>query len=124
MTSPMRIGLQIPNFNLPDVAPEQIYDKLTDIATTAEASGFESIWLMDHLFQISAFGPQENWMLEGNVGLMAIAARTEKAHVGLLVGGVTYRNPALLAKQTTTLDVLSRGRAILGLGAGWFEAEH
>jgi len=124
MTSPIRIGLQIPDFNLPDVAPDQIYDKLSQIATTAEASGFESIWLMDHLFQISAFGPMDNWMLEGNVGLMALAARTQKAHLGLLVGGVTYRNPALLAKQTTTLDVLSGGRAILGLGAGWFEAEH
>lgn len=124
MANHARIGLQIPDFNFPHVTPEQLYDKLSEIATTAESSGFESLWMMDHLFQISAFGPFENWMLEGNMGLMALAARTRHAHLGLLVGGVTYRNPALLAKQTTTLDVLSGGRAILGLGAGWFEAEH
>jgi F420-dependent oxidoreductase-like protein len=122
--SPLQIGLQIPNFNYPDVAPEQLYDKLGDIATTAEASGFESIWVMDHLNQIPGVGPMENWMLEGNVALMALAARTQKLHVGLMVGGVTYRNPAFLAKQTTTIDVLSGGRAILGIGAAWFEAEH
>jgi F420-dependent oxidoreductase-like protein len=122
--SPLQIGLQIPNFNYPDVAPEQLYGKLGDIATTAEASGFESIWVMDHLNQIPGVGPMENWMLEGNVALMALAARTEKLHVGLMVGGVTYRNPAFLAKQTTTIDVLSGGRAILGIGAAWFEAEH
>ncbi len=124
MPSPIRIGLQIPNFNFPDVGPEQLYDTLTDIATTAEDSGFESIWVMDHLNQIPGVGPMENWMLEGNVTLMALAARTQKLHVGLMVGGVTYRNPAFLAKQTTTIDVLSGGRAILGIGAAWFEAEH
>jgi F420-dependent oxidoreductase-like protein len=124
MPSPIRIGLQIPNFNFPDVAPEQLYDTLTDIATTAERSGFESIWVMDHLNQIPGVGPVENWMLEGNVALMALAARTQKLHVGLMVGGVTYRNPAYFAKMTTTIDVLSGGRAIFGIGAAWFEAEH
>ena len=124
MPSPIRIGLQIPNFNFPGVAPEQLYDKLTDIAQTAERSGFESIWVMDHLNQIPGVGPMENWMLEGNVALMALAARTQKLHVGLMVGGVTYRNPAFFAKQTTTIDVLSGGRAIFGIGAAWFEAEH
>ena len=124
MASPIRIGLQLTDFNLPGVRAEQLYDRLTEIATTAEASGFESLWLMDHLFQISAFGPPGHWMLEGNIGMMALAARTERLHLGLLVGGVTYRNPALLAKQTTTIDVLSGGRAILGLGAAWYEAEH
>jgi alkanesulfonate monooxygenase SsuD/methylene tetrahydromethanopterin reductase-like flavin-dependent oxidoreductase (luciferase family) len=79
---------------------------------------------MDHLNQIPGVGPMENWMLEGNVALMALAARTEKLHVGLMVGGVTYRNPAFFAKQTTTIDVLSGGRAIFGIGAAWFEAEH
>jgi F420-dependent oxidoreductase-like protein len=124
MPSPIRIGLQIPNFNLPGVAPEQLYDTLTDIATTAERSGFQSIWVMDHLNQIPGVGPMEHWMLEGNVALMALAARTQKLHVGLMVGGVTYRNPAFFAKQTTTIDVLSGGRAIFGIGAAWFEAEH
>jgi F420-dependent oxidoreductase-like protein len=124
MPSPIRIGLQIPNFNFPGVGPEQLYDTLTDIATTAERSGFESIWVMDHLNQIPGVGPMEHWMLEGNVALMALAARTQKLHVGLMVGGVTYRNPAFFAKQTTTIDVLSGGRAIFGIGAAWFEAEH
>ena len=123
-SSPMRIGLQIPNFNFPGVGPEDLLDTLTGIATTAESSGFESVWVMDHLNQIPGVGPLENWMLEGNVALAALAARTSKAHLGLMVGGVTYRNPALLAKMTTTLDVLSGGRAILGLGAAWFEHEH
>ena len=123
-SSPMRIGLQIPNFNFPGVGPEDLLDTLTGIATTAESSGFESVWVMDHLNQIPGVGPIDNWMLEGNVALSALAARTSKAHLGLMVGGVTYRNPALLAKMTTTLDVLSGGRAILGLGAAWFEHEH
>jgi F420-dependent oxidoreductase-like protein len=122
--SPMRVGLQIPNFNFPGVGPEDLLDTLTGVATTAESSGFESVWVMDHLNQIPGVGPIDNWMLEGNVALAALAARTSKAHLGLMVGGVTYRNPALLAKQTTTLDVLSGGRAILGLGAAWFEYEH
>ena len=122
--SPVRVGLQIPNFNFPGVGPEDLLDTLTGVATTAESSGFESVWVMDHLNQIPGVGPIDNWMLEGNVALAALAARTSKAHLGLMVGGVTYRNPALLAKQTTTLDVLSGGRAILGLGAAWFEYEH
>jgi len=124
MPSPIRLGLQIPNFNFPDVDPEQLYDTLTDIAQTAERAGFQSVWVMDHLNQIPGVGPMENWMLEGNVALMALAARTEKLHVGLMVGGVTYRNPAYFAKMTTTIDVLSGGRAIFGIGAAWFEAEH
>ena len=79
---------------------------------------------MDHLNQIPGVGPPENWMLEGNATLAALAGRTERAQLGLMVGGVTYRNPALLAKTTTTIDVLSGGRAVLGIGAAWFEAEH
>jgi F420-dependent oxidoreductase-like protein len=124
LAAPFRIGLQIPNFNYPGVDPEQLFDKLTDIARTAESSGFDSVWVMDHLNQIPGVGPPENWMLEGNVTLAALAGRTERVHLGLMVGGVTYRNPALLAKVTTTIDVLSGGRAVLGIGAAWFEAEH
>ena len=95
-----------------------------EIATAAEESGFSSISLMDHLHQIGPVGPPENYMFDGNTMLAAIAARTSSIHLGLLVGGVTYRNPALVAKITTTLDIISGGRAVLGLGAAWFEEEH
>ena len=95
-----------------------------EIARTAEDSGFSSVTVMDHLHQIPPVGPRTNFMLEGNTILAGIAARTSTVTVGLLVGGVTYRNPALLAKITTTLDIISGGRAILGLGAAWFEEEH
>jgi F420-dependent oxidoreductase-like protein len=117
------VGLQIPNFNLPGVAPEGLLDSLTGIATTAESAGFDSLFVMDHLNQIPNMGPPDNWMLEGNTALAVLAGRTSTLNLGLMVGGVTYRNPALLAKITTTLDVLSGGRAILGIGAAWFEAE-
>jgi F420-dependent oxidoreductase-like protein len=122
--APARVGLQIPSFNFPGVAPEQLLDKLTEIATTAESAGFDSVWVMDHLNQIPGVGPMDHWMIEGNTALAALAARTTKLHLGLMVGGVTYRNPALMAKITTSLDVLSGGRAVLGIGAAWFEAEH
>jgi F420-dependent oxidoreductase-like protein len=124
MRAPIRLGLQIPNFNFPDVSDEQLFERLVEIATTAEASGFDSIFVMDHLHQIAGVGPRTNWMLEGNTVLGGLAARTERLNLGLLVGGVTYRNPALLAKITTTLDVISGGRALLGIGAAWNEEEH
>jgi F420-dependent oxidoreductase-like protein len=124
MRAPIRLGLQVPNFNFPDTKPEQLLDRLAGIASTAEAAGFDSLFVMDHLHQIPGVGPQTGWMLEGNTALAALAARTSTLNLGLLVGGVTYRNPALIAKITTTLDVLSGGRAILGIGAAWFEDEH
>src|SRR3954454_17283665 len=124
MRAPFQLDLHVPNFNWPDTPPEAFFDKLVEIATTAESSGFSSISMMDHLHQIPPVGPPENWMMEGNAILAALAARTSAIHLGLLVGGVTYRNPALLAKITTTIDVLSGGRAILGIGAAWFEGEH
>jgi F420-dependent oxidoreductase-like protein len=80
--------------------------------------------MMDHLHQIPGVGPAENWMMEGNAILAALGARTSTIHLGLLVGGVTYRNPALVAKMTTTIDIISGGRAVLGIGAAWYEAEH
>ena len=79
---------------------------------------------MDHYHQIPSVGPPENWMFEGNTMLAGIAARTQTIAVGLLVGGVTYRNPAYHAKVTTTLDIISGGRAFHGIGAAWFEGEH
>jgi F420-dependent oxidoreductase-like protein len=124
MKAPIRLGLQIPNFNLSGATPETLFERVVELAETAEQSGFDSVFVMDHLHQIMSMGPPENWMLEGNTLLAGLAARTSKVNLGLLVGGVTYRNPALLAKITTTLDVISSGRAILGIGAAWFEGEH
>ena len=124
MRLPISLDLHLPNFNYPDVGPDQLFEKLIDIAKTAEDSGFSSISLMDHLHQISGVGPPENWMMEGSTMLAGIAARTERLTLGLLVGSVTYRNPTLAAKTTTTLDIISGGRAWHGIGAGWFEQEH
>ncbi|MFN8204736.1 MAG: TIGR03560 family F420-dependent LLM class oxidoreductase [Solirubrobacteraceae bacterium] len=124
MRAPIQLDLHLPNFNYPDVGPQQLLDKLTEIVRTAEDAGFTSVTLMDHLHQIPGVGPRTNWMLEGNAAIAALAARTSRIHLGLLVGGVMYRNPAFMAKATTTIDVLSGGRAFLGLGAAWFEEEH
>ena len=124
MRAPFQLDLHVPNFNWPDTPPKAFFNKLVDIATTAESSGFSSISMMDHLHQIPPVGPPENWMMEGNTILAALAARTSSIHLGLLVGGVTYRNPAIVAKLTTTIDIISGGRAVLGLGAAWFEEEH
>jgi F420-dependent oxidoreductase-like protein len=124
MRAPITLDLHLPNFNYPDTGPEQVFERLVEIASTAERSGFSSISLMDHLHQIPGVGPQTNWMFEGNTMLAALGARTSELTLGLLVGGVTYRNPALHAKIATTLDIISGGRAWLGLGAAWFEDEH
>ena len=119
LRAPIRLGLQIPNFNFPGVSEEDLFERLSDIATTAESSGFDTVLVMDHLHQIGGVGPPQNWMLEGNTILPALAARTNRVNLSLLVGAVTYRNPAFHAKVTTTLDVISGGRAIHGIGAGW-----
>ncbi|MEW6476644.1 MAG: LLM class F420-dependent oxidoreductase [Actinomycetota bacterium] len=119
-----RLGLQIPNFTFPGVADADLFETVAGIATTAESNGFDSVWVMDHLYQIEMVGPKEDAMLEGYTLLAALAARTQRASLGTMVTGVTYRNPALLAKIVTTLDVVSSGRAILGIGAAWNEDEH
>ncbi len=106
------------------MAPDEVFEKIAAIATTAEASGFSSVSVMDHLHQIGPVGPPTNWMFEGSTMLAAIAARTTELTMGLMVGSVTYRNPAIAAKTTTTLDVISGGRVWHGIGAGWFEEEH
>jgi F420-dependent oxidoreductase-like protein len=124
MRAPIQVNLHIPNFTFPGVGPEAIFDRLVEIVRTAERSGFTSVTLMDHYHQIPPVGPPENWMFEGNTMLAALAARTETIALGLLVAGVGYRNPAQHAKITTTLDVISGGRAFHGIGAGWFEEEH
>src|SRR3954464_13296881 len=124
MRAPFELDLHVPNFNWPDTPPAAFFERLVEIARTAEDAGFSSISMMDHLHQIPPVGPPENWMMEGNTILAALAARTSRINLGLLVGGVTYRNPALLAKLTTTIDVISGGRAVLGLGAAWNDEEH
>ena len=124
MRLPVRLGLQLPSFELRGTPLDTLFPKLVEIAQTAERAGFDSLFVMDHLHQIPGVGPQEQRMLEGNTALAALAARTERLQLGLMVGSVTYRNPALHAKITTTLDVISGGRAIHSLGAGWFEDEH
>ncbi len=124
MRVPITLDLHLPNFNYPGVGTDELFDTLVEIATTAERSGFSSVSLMDHLHQIPGVGPEENWMFEGSTMLAGIAARTSTVTLGLLVGSVTYRNPVLAAKITTTVDIISGGRAWHGLGAGWFEAEH
>jgi F420-dependent oxidoreductase-like protein len=119
-----RIGLQIPNFTWPGVAPDELFERIAAVATTGEQSGFDTVFVMDHFFQLPLIGPPELEMFEAYTLLGAIAARTKTARLGTLVTGVTYRNPALLAKAVTALDVISRGRALLGIGAAWYDIEH
>lgn len=118
----MRIGLQIPNFTWSDGA-DQLAPTLIKIAIAAEAAGFSSLWVMDHFFQIPGVGPAEHEMLESYSTLSFLAAITQKVRLGALVTGVIYRYPGILVKTATTLDVLSGGRAYLGIGAAWFERE-
>ncbi|MFQ5698720.1 MAG: LLM class F420-dependent oxidoreductase [Myxococcota bacterium] len=119
----MRIGLQIPSFRLP-AGPARLGERLSEVARTADDAGFYSLWVMDHFFQIPMLGPAEQEMLEGYSTLGFLAAHTRRARLGTLVTGVTYRHPGVLAKTVTTLDVLSGGRAALGIGAAWFDREH
>jgi len=119
----VRIGLQIPSFSWPG-GPERLGARLGEIARTADDAGFASLWVMDHFFQIPMVGPAEREMLEGWTTLGFLAGQTRRARLGTLVTGVTYRHPGVLVKIASTLDVLSGGRAWLGIGAAWFEREH
>ncbi len=119
----MKVGLQIPYFTWSGGAGE-IGGKLADIARTAEEAGFDSAWVMDHYFQIPMVGPAETDMLEAYTTLGYLAGQTKRLTLGTMVTGVTYRHPGVLIKQVTTLDVLSGGRAWLGIGAAWFDREH
>jgi len=118
----MRIGLQIPRFTWPG-GDEGIAPKLAEIGRTADEAGFDSLWVMDHFFQIGVVGEVEEPMLEGYSALSYLAGVTQRAKLGTLVTGVIYRYPGILVKTATTLDVLSGGRAYLGIGAGWNERE-
>ena len=118
----MKFGLQINQFPWPGGAAA-IGPTLARVGRTADDVGFDSIWVMDHFFQIRGLGPPEAPMLEGQTALGFLAAHTDNARLGLMVGGVHYRAPGLWIKATTTLDVLSGGRAWFGIGAAWNEHE-
>lgn len=119
----MRLGLSIAVFDNPG-GDAGIVPAFARTVRAAEAAAFASFWVMDHFFQIPPIGAAEQPMLEGYAALSYAAALTERISLGTLVTGVTYRHPGVLVKTVTTLDVLSGGRAWLGIGAGWFEREH
>ena len=118
----MKIGLQIPDFTTP-AGPDRLGADLATVARTADDAGFEFIAVMDHFFQIGAIGPPEREMLEAYTTLGYLAGCTSRAKLLTLVTGAVYRSPGMLAKIVTTLDVLSAGRAWLGIGAAWNEEE-
>ncbi|OLE27404.1 MAG: hypothetical protein AUG49_05310 [Catenulispora sp. 13_1_20CM_3_70_7] len=118
-----RLGLQLAGYAFPGVADVDIFARVSEVARTAEAAGFDSLWTMDHLHQIDAVGSPDEPILEAYTTLAALAAVTSSARLGVLVTACGFRNPALLAKMVTTIDVISRGRAVLGIGAGWHEDE-
>ena len=117
----MKIGIHTVNFTYPN--SDSIAETLKEITQACEKGGFYSIWPMDHFFQISFHGPPEHEMLETYSTMAFMAGITKKMKIGALVTGVVYRYPGILAKTVTTLDVLSKGRAYLGIGAAWNEEE-
>lgn len=119
----MRLGIHVANFTLPG-GPEALGPTLAATARAADEGGVTTLTLMDHWFQMEAFATSQDPMLEGYTSLGFVAAQTQRVQLGLLVTGVTYRYPGLLAKTVTTLDVLSGGRSLLGIGAAWYEREH
>ncbi|RPA66244.1 LLM class F420-dependent oxidoreductase [Gordonia oryzae] len=119
-----RLGYQIPNFTYPDTAPDQLFPTITAQAVEAENSGFDTVLVMDHFYQLPMLGEPDEPMIECYTLLAALAQHTSRVRLSALVTGNTYRNPTLLAKIVTALDVVSAGRAQLGIGAGWFELEH
>lgn len=119
----IKLGLQIPNFSY-GTGVAELFPTVIAQAREAEEAGFDSVFVMDHFYQLPGLGAPEEPMLEAYTALGALAAATQNVQLGTLVTGNTYRNPTLLAKAITTLDVISQGRAILGIGTGWFELEH
>jgi F420-dependent oxidoreductase-like protein len=119
-----RLGYQIPNFTYPGVGPGDLFDAVAYQAKEADTSGFDTVLVMDHFYQLPMLGEPDQFMLECYALLAGLARETKKVRLSALVTGNTYRNPAVLAKTVTTLDVISEGRAQLGIGAGWFELEH
>ncbi|WP_280272644.1 LLM class F420-dependent oxidoreductase [Nocardia wallacei] len=119
----IRLGYQMPNFSHA-TSPRELFPSVIAQARAAEAAGFDAAFVMDHFYQLPVLGAPEEPMLEAYTALGALATATERIQLSTLVTGNTYRNPAMLAKTVTTLDVVSGGRAVLGIGAGWFELEH
>ncbi len=119
-----RLGYQIPSFTYPDTDQATVYPVIARQAREADQSGFDTVLVMDHFYQLPMLGAPDEFMLECYTLLGALAGVTTTVRLGVLVTGNTYRNPAVLAKAVTTLDVVSQGRAQLGIGAGWFELEH
>jgi F420-dependent oxidoreductase-like protein len=117
-------GFHMPTFTFPGVSNDRLFDRVAENAKAAENAGFDLVTVMDHFYQIRGIGPETEPMMEAYTTLSALATQTSRVKLGTLVSGVTYRNPALLAKMVTTLDVISKGRAILGIGAAWNENEH
>ena len=117
-------GFHMPTFSFPGVPSDRLFDRVAENAKAAENAGFDLVTVMDHFYQIRGIGPETEPMMEAYTTLSALATQTSRVKLGTLVTGVTYRNPALLAKMVTTLDVVSKGRAILGIGAAWNEDEH
>ena len=118
----MRIGLQLPHFR--PSTPKTMRSWLTDTVQAVDQGGFDSLWVMDHFFQLGGWlGEPETEMIEGYTTLGFFAGITENVKIGLLVGGVIYRHPALVIKMVSTLDVLSGGRTYFGIGAAWNEQE-
>jgi len=121
----MRLGLQLPSFTFPG-GPAELRSHLTEIAEAADAAGFSSLWVMDHLFQLpedTGWGGPEEPMLEAYSTLGFLAGLTSRVRLGALVGCAMFREPGLLLKTATTVDVLSGGRLTFGIGAGWYERE-
>ncbi len=114
----------MPTFTFPGVPSDRLFDRVAENAKAAEKAGFDLVTVMDHFYQIGGIGPETEPMMEAYTTLSALATQTSRVKLGTLVTGVTYRNPALLVKQVTTLDVISKGRAIFGIGAAWNEVEH
>lgn len=119
----MQVGLHVASFSWPE-APVGIAPTLRNVATVADEGGFASLSVMDHFFQLDTWADAAEPMLEGYTTLGYLAAVTSQVRLGLLVTGVTYRHPGVLAKIVSTLDVLSQGRGELGIGAAWYEREH
>jgi F420-dependent oxidoreductase-like protein len=119
----IKLGLQIPNFSY-GTGVEELFPTVIAQAQEADAAGFDAVFVMDHFYQLPSLGTPDQPMLEAYTALGGLASVTKNVQLGTLVTGNTYRNPTLLAKAITTLDVVSAGRAILGIGTGWFELEH
>ncbi len=119
-----RLGYQIPNFTYPGIGPATLFDAVARQAREADDSGFDTLLVMDHFYQLPHLGEPDDYMLECYSLLSALARETANVRLSALVTGNTYRNPAILAKTVTTLDIVSGGRAQLGIGAGWYELEH